>query len=104
MLFAKTLVVLCSAAVAMAACRDRNQWEMGRWRYETSMVDGMLCKCRGSSRRENEIWTRNTCRSLGKDVIWCYDQAEFYCETGNKGTEFRQKCSDRGEGCNAVNC
>ncbi|KAF9348793.1 hypothetical protein BGX34_002243 [Mortierella sp. NVP85] len=106
MLFAKTLVVLCSAAVAMAACRDRNrnQWEMGRWRYETSMMEGMRCKCKSSSVREDEIWTKNTCSKLGKEIKWCYGDAEDYCETGDEGTRFRELCSGRGEDCYAVDC
>ncbi|KAF9392380.1 hypothetical protein CPB97_002071 [Podila verticillata] len=79
MIFARTLVVLCVAAVAMA-------------------MDGLRCKC------NNEIWTKNTCSNIGKEIKWCYGAAQDFCETGNRGNDFRNFCSQRGNDCYAVDC
>ncbi|KAF9289970.1 hypothetical protein BGZ74_000589 [Mortierella antarctica] len=79
MIFARTLVVLCVAAVAMA-------------------MDGLRCKCK------DEIWTKNTCSSLNKGIRWCYGAAQDFCETGNMGDAFRSRCSQRGNDCFAVDC
>ncbi|KAG0035248.1 hypothetical protein BGZ82_005358 [Podila clonocystis] len=124
MIFARTLVVLCVAAVATARYCDSqesfdSEWwgpRRGRMAY---MMDGLRCKCQGSSMkatlfcscllplnnsRYHEIWTKNTCSKIGKEIKWCYGGAQDYCETDNKGTEFRELCSLRGSDCYAVDC
>ncbi|KAG0035247.1 hypothetical protein BGZ82_005357 [Podila clonocystis] len=94
MIFARTLVVLCLAAVTMA-------------------MDGLRCKCKGSSMTDGklppmntkyEIWTKNTCSNLHKEIKWCYGAAQDFCETGNMGNAFRSRCSQRGGDCFAVDC
>ncbi|KAG0089002.1 hypothetical protein BGZ92_005439 [Podila epicladia] len=94
MIFARTLVVLCIAAVAMA-------------------MDGLRCKCKNASMGVlsiffvcsiHEIWTKNTCSSLNKGIRWCYGAAQDFCETGDKGDTFRSRCSQRGSDCFAVDC
>ncbi|KAG0100342.1 hypothetical protein BGZ93_002211 [Podila epicladia] len=81
MIFARTLVVLCIAAVAMA-------------------MDGLRC----NDLYSYEIWTKNTCSSLNKGIRWCYGAAQDFCETGDKGDTFRSRCSQRGSDCFAVDC
>ncbi|KAF9929518.1 hypothetical protein FBU30_001488 [Linnemannia zychae] len=53
---------------------------------------------------KHEIWTKNRCSEIGKEIKWCYGEAQDYCETGNKSGEFRRLCSERGADCYAVDC
>ncbi|KAI7825978.1 hypothetical protein BC939DRAFT_475936 [Gamsiella multidivaricata] len=108
MLFAKAIVALTSAAVVMAACRqDRfgSRWGLSRGRmYDNMMMDGLRCKCDNTGVHDDEVWTNNECSALGKEVKWCYGAAEFYCETGDRGDEFRKHCASRGSTCYADDC
>ncbi|KAG0345602.1 hypothetical protein BG004_003483 [Podila humilis] len=109
MILARTIVVFCFAAVAMAgSCQQPGEevfdswWpRRGRMNY---MMEGKRCKCKSKSVKEDEIWTKNTCSYLEKDIRWCYGEAEDYCETGNAGGEFSRLCSERGKDCYAVDC
>ncbi|KAG0340825.1 hypothetical protein BG000_011006 [Podila horticola] len=40
--------------------------------------------------RLDEIWTKNTCSKIGKEIKWYYSEAQDYCETGNMGTDFHE--------------
>ncbi|KAG0028930.1 hypothetical protein BGZ81_004281 [Podila clonocystis] len=121
MIFARTLVVLCVAAVATARYCDSqesfdSEWWGPRRGRMVYMMEGLRCKCDGSSMgvflilfffklsSRDEIWTKNTCSKIGKEIKWCFGMAQDFCETGNKGTEFRELCSLRGSDCYAVDC
>ncbi|KAF8930910.1 hypothetical protein BGZ52_000344 [Haplosporangium bisporale] len=121
MVFARTLVVLCVAAVAMAgSCGSQESFDSDWWGPRRGrmayMMDGLRCKCNSSSmkdgkliilpnfRLDHEIWTKNTCSNIGKEIKWCYNAAQDFCETGNKSTEFRELCAQRGGDCFAVDC
>ncbi|KAF9324204.1 hypothetical protein BG006_000766 [Podila minutissima] len=98
MIFARTLVVLCVAAVAMArVCDSQESFDSEWWGPRRGRVAYMM-------EGQHEIWTKNTCSSIGKEIKWCYNEAQDYCETGNKATEFRNRCSERGSDCYAVDC
>ncbi|KAK3809464.1 MAG: hypothetical protein J3Q66DRAFT_70791 [Benniella sp.] len=103
MLFAKTLIVLCSATVAMAACHNRNQWEMGRSRYETSMGELLRCKCGDPDPLEDGMNSYLCSLTLG-EMEWCRSGVTYYCQTGDMGSVFRESCEDRSPECKVVEC
>ncbi|KAF9392379.1 hypothetical protein CPB97_002070 [Podila verticillata] len=67
---------------------DSEWWgpRRGRTAY---MMEGLRCKCEESSMRVPRFWKF---------------EAQDYCETGNMGSEFRRRCSERGSDCYAVDC
>lgn len=68
-------------------------------------MEGKRCKCSDATPSQDLAWTRNECTKLDKVMKWCYGQAEYYCETGNKGDEFDEDCLKRtGTGCYADDC
>ncbi|KAK3809468.1 MAG: hypothetical protein J3Q66DRAFT_70864 [Benniella sp.] len=85
MLFSKTLIVLCFAAVAMA-------------------MEGMRCKCESAFKGHDYRWTKNKCNSLGKKMRYCSSFEEIFCETLDKGTEFKEDCLKRGNDCWVAEC
>ncbi|KAF8937280.1 hypothetical protein EDD21DRAFT_447249 [Dissophora ornata] len=106
MLFAKTIIALCTATAVMAASCGQDKfsdWRIGRARTHR-MMDGLRCKCDSSSTHDDEVWTNNECSRLEKKVLWCYGAAEFYCETNDSGDQFREDCSKRGNDCYADDC
>ncbi|KAF9371253.1 hypothetical protein CPC16_003169, partial [Podila verticillata] len=60
MIFAKTIVVLCTAAAVMAAsCRSQNKfsnWGMGRSRTSV-MMKTVRCECGDTNTHEDDEWT-----------------------------------------------
>ncbi|KAF8930911.1 hypothetical protein BGZ52_000345 [Haplosporangium bisporale] len=52
----------------------------------------------------DEIWTKNTCSVINKEIKWCYGAAQDFCETDNRGNDFRTLCARRGNDCYAVDC
>ncbi|KAF9378386.1 hypothetical protein CPC16_011339 [Podila verticillata] len=52
----------------------------------------------------DEIWTKNTCSKINKEIKWCYGAAQDFCETDNRGNDFRTLCAQRGNDCYAVDC
>ncbi|KAK3809466.1 MAG: hypothetical protein J3Q66DRAFT_353961 [Benniella sp.] len=72
MLFAKTLIVLCFATVAMAESRR--------------------CKCSKATMQQDYDWTEAECNNLNGEMQWCYDTFQTFCDAGNRSTEFNEKC------------
>ncbi len=68
-------------------------------------MERQRCKCSDTSVAEDLEWTRTECTKLDEEMKWCYGQAESYCSTGDKGSEFKIDCLKRsGKGCYADDC
>ncbi|KAF9425463.1 hypothetical protein BGZ94_007500 [Podila epigama] len=106
MLFAKTLVVLCAATVAMAgSCLQEkfdSMWGRGERRGRMNVeMNELRCKCNSSM---DEMLTKISCAKIGKQMTFCYAQGELVCETQNKADEFRKDCAAHAANCVTVEC
>ncbi|KAI9232460.1 MAG: hypothetical protein BYD32DRAFT_428358 [Podila humilis] len=105
MIFAKTIVVLCTAAAVMAAsCRSQNKfsnWGMGRSRTSV-MMKTVRCECGDTNTHEDDEWTGNECEKLRGFFVPCNGKTGLYCMTDRP--EIRVDCEQRGEDCYVVEC
>ncbi|CAO3566610.1 unnamed protein product [Mortierella alpina] len=101
MIFSRTMLALCFAAVTLAqGCSSQTRMEEGLSADpHAEMMEGLRCKCESTFMNADYTFTEAACGKLGKRMRYCWNQAQDYCETGDRGYDFRYVCALRGPDC-----